>query len=85
MPIYEYECNKCKYRFEKLQSFSAAPLKKCPRCSGPVHKVLHVPGILFKGGGFFTTDRKDKPSFTPGKPKEEKNEPQDDKGSVADN
>ena len=30
MPTYEYECDACKHRFEELQSFSEAPLKKCP-------------------------------------------------------
>ena len=32
MPTYEYECKACNHRFEELQSFSDAPLKKCPTC-----------------------------------------------------
>ena len=32
MPIYEYECESCKYRFEKLQKVSEEDLKECPKC-----------------------------------------------------
>ena len=58
MPTYEYECNACKHRFEELQSFSDAPLKKCPQCKKKQLQRLIGTGaaVLFKGSGFYQTD-----------------------------
>lgn len=56
MPLYEYECQKCGHRFEKIQKFSDAPIKKCPECGGKVEKLLTAPAVHFKGSGFYGTD-----------------------------
>jgi putative FmdB family regulatory protein len=56
MPLYEYECTKCMHRFEVVQKASAARLKKCPKCAGPLRKLLSAPAIQFKGGGWYVTD-----------------------------
>ncbi|HWT83684.1 MAG TPA: FmdB family zinc ribbon protein [Candidatus Methylomirabilis sp.] len=56
VPIYEYECESCKQRFEIMQKFSDRPVKKCAKCGGPVHKVLSAPGLVFKGSGWYVTD-----------------------------
>ncbi|MGA9639988.1 MAG: zinc ribbon domain-containing protein [Terriglobales bacterium] len=56
MPLYEYQCKKCKHRFEKIQSFSAAPLKKCPECGGPLEKLISTSSVQFKGSGWYVTD-----------------------------
>ena len=56
MPIYEYECDKCHYRFELLQRFNERPVKQCAKCGGPVHKVLSPPALVFKGTGWYVTD-----------------------------
>lgn len=58
MPTYEYECDACQHRFDELQSFSDAPLKKCPACKKPKLRRLFGTGaaVLFKGSGFYETD-----------------------------
>lgn len=56
MPIYEYQCKKCKHRFEKIQKFSDQPVKKCPECGGPVEQLLSAPAVQFKGTGWYVTD-----------------------------
>lgn len=56
MPLYEYECKKCKHRFERIQSFSDQPVKKCPKCGGPVERLLSAPAVQFKGTGWYVTD-----------------------------
>jgi putative FmdB family regulatory protein len=58
MPTYEYQCDACKHRFEELQSFSEAPLKKCPKCKKKKLQRLLGAGaaIIFKGSGFYQTD-----------------------------
>ena len=50
MPIYEYECKKCGERFEELQNMNDAPLKNCPKCAGPVSRLLGAgAAIIVKG------------------------------------
>jgi len=57
MPLYEYECENCHKRFEKIQKFSDPPADVCPHCGkGPVKKLLSSPAIQFKGSGFYITD-----------------------------
>ena len=64
MPTYEYECQKCGYRFEEFQSITAAPRKTCPKAECPrggakgrVQRLIGTGGgLLFKGSGFYITD-----------------------------
>src|SRR5262245_48151243 len=57
MPLYEYECEACGQRFEKIQKFSDPPAETCERCGkGPVKKLLSSPAIQFKGSGWYITD-----------------------------
>ena len=59
MPTYEYECESCGYRFEKFQSITAKPLKKCPKCGKKLKRLIgEGSGIIFKGSGFYATDYK---------------------------
>ncbi len=56
MPLYEYQCTKCDHRFEVIQKFSDAPRAKCPKCKGPLRKLISAPAIQFKGSGWYVTD-----------------------------
>lgn len=56
MPLYEYQCDTCAHRFEVIQKFSDAPIDVCPKCGGPVKKLLSSPAIQFKGTGWYITD-----------------------------
>jgi putative FmdB family regulatory protein len=58
MPLYEYECESCHNRFERIQkSFSDPPIETCPACGkGPVKKLISSPAIQFKGTGWYITD-----------------------------
>jgi putative FmdB family regulatory protein len=57
MPLYEYECDACHHRFERIQKFSDPPVDVCPNCGkGPVKKLLSSPAIQFKGSGWYITD-----------------------------
>ena len=56
MPLYEYQCDKCAHRFEVIQKYSDAPIAVCPKCGGPVMKLLSSPAIQFKGTGWYITD-----------------------------
>ena len=56
MPLYEYQCDACGFRFEVIQRFSDAPIESCQSCGGPVRKLLSSPAIQFKGSGWYITD-----------------------------
>ena len=56
MPIYEYECRKCKAHIEAFQKVSDKPLTKCRNCGGKLEKKLSAPAIQFKGSGWYVTD-----------------------------
>ena len=58
MPTYEYKCPDCDYEFEKFQSITAAPIKRCPVCAkNKVQRLIGTgAGLIFKGSGFYITD-----------------------------
>lgn len=57
MPLYEYECENCGGRFERIRKFSDPPLDEpCPKCGGPIRKLISSPAIQFKGKGWYVTD-----------------------------
>ena len=41
MPIYEYNCGTCEYKFDKLQSM-AADGADCPRCRQPADRTISL-------------------------------------------
>jgi putative FmdB family regulatory protein len=65
MPLYEYQCKKCKHRFEKILKFSDKHVRKCPECGGPVEQLLSAPAVQFKGSGWYVTDYAKKSSAPP--------------------
>ena len=56
MPLYEYQCDECGHTFEKIQKFSDPLETTCPKCGGPVRKLMSSPAIQFKGSGWYITD-----------------------------
>lgn len=65
MPTYDYKCQACGHEFEKFQSITSSPIKKCPHCGkNQVKRLIGAgAGLIFKGSGFYVTDYRDK-SYT---------------------
>jgi putative FmdB family regulatory protein len=65
MPTYEYKCDACGYAFERFQSITAEPIKRCPECGkAKVRRLIGTgAGMIFKGSGFYITDYRDQ-SYT---------------------
>ena len=91
MPIYEYQCAKCRKVHEIWQKITEPNATKCPACGGKIERLISASGFALKGTGWYKTDyeRKgkspkkkdgegggDKPSD---KPSEKKAEPKSDK------
>lgn len=56
MPIYEFECRKCKAHIEVFQKMSDKPPVKCRSCGGKLERKHSAPAIQFKGSGWYVTD-----------------------------
>ena len=56
MPIYEFECKKCKAHIEVFQKVSDKPPTKCRKCGGKLERKISAPAIQFKGSGWYVTD-----------------------------
>ena len=56
MPIYEFECRKCKAHTEVFQKMNDKQPTKCSKCGGRLERLISAPAIQFKGSGFYLTD-----------------------------
>jgi putative FmdB family regulatory protein len=56
LPLYEYHCTACGYKFEKIQSFSAKPETECPKCQGVLIRPVTAPALRFEGAGWYVND-----------------------------
>ena len=56
MPLYEYHCNQCGYRYEKIQKFNSEREAACPKCGGDLQRPLTAPALQFKGAGWYVND-----------------------------
>jgi len=84
VPLYEYQCKKCKHKFEKIQKFSDPPVRKCPECGSPVEKIMHAPAVQFKGSGWYVTDyggKSEAPKADNGSEKSEKKDASKEDGA----
>lgn len=61
MPTYEYKCDACGHAFERFQSITSGPVRKCPECGkNKVKRLISTgAGFVFKGSGFYITDYRD--------------------------
>ena len=57
MPTYEYQCTANAHRFDVWQQVGEAP-PPCPECGAATKKVFGVPRVIFKGSGFYVTDKR---------------------------
>lgn len=59
MPIYEYRCESCDHRLEKLQKMSEGDLVDCPECERPdLKRLVSAAAFRLKGSGWYETDFK---------------------------
>ncbi len=71
MPIYEYQCKLCSFRFEVKRSFEEKSPVLCPKCHGEANLIFSPTPVIFKGTGFYTTDNREKPQQESGKEEKE--------------
>jgi len=68
MPTYEYECKSCGHNFDAFQNIKDEPLKACPKCGKEIRRIINGgTGVIFKGGGFYVTDKSGSSSRSKGK------------------
>ena len=57
MPTYEYKCTNDGSTFDLWQEVGS-PAPPCPDCGAPTKKVFQPPRVIFKGSGFYVTDKR---------------------------
>jgi putative FmdB family regulatory protein len=82
MPIYEYECRKCKAHVEAMQKMSDKPLTKCRKCGGRLEKQWSSTSFQLKGSGWYVTDYAAKKTEAKEEPK--KTDAKEEKKSATD-
>lgn len=59
MPIYEYQCEECGNKLEKLMKLSDPAPVTCPACEKPgLKKQVSAAAFRLKGSGWYETDFK---------------------------
>lgn len=57
MPIYEYQCPKCRHTFEEWVKASASHEQEpCPKCGEPSPRIMSQTSFVLKGGGWYVSD-----------------------------
>ena len=56
MPIYEYQCDRCNELFEIFHKIDEECKVACPKCLGPVKKLISATNFVLKGSGFYVND-----------------------------
>ena len=56
MPIYEYQCDRCSEVFEIFHKIDEECRVACPKCLGPVRKLISATNFVLKGSGFYVND-----------------------------
>jgi putative FmdB family regulatory protein len=56
MPIYEYECSRCKEIFEIFHKIDEDCKVACPKCLSPARKLISATNFVLKGSGFYVND-----------------------------
>ena len=62
VPIYDYQCQECKHRFELRQGFDADTVAECPRCGAIAERQISLVPVIFKGSGWYVNDHGKKKS-----------------------
>jgi putative FmdB family regulatory protein len=58
MPVYDFHCQKCEQRVEIEHRFDEPHPKKHRKCGGRLRRIFVSPHIVYKGAGFFSTDKR---------------------------
>jgi putative FmdB family regulatory protein len=58
VPTYEYVCKACKRAFEVQHGLNDPAPANCEECGGELRRIFYPPGLVFKGGGFYSTENR---------------------------
>lgn len=59
MPVYEFECPKCREDEEISCSYKDLKVPVCSNCGSLMIRSYSPPAIQFKGSGFYCTDNRE--------------------------
>jgi putative FmdB family regulatory protein len=56
MPVYEYQCSRCREVFEIFHKIEEEVKVACPKCLAPAKKLISATNFILKGSGFYVND-----------------------------
>lgn len=56
MPIYEYRCQSCGHKFERIEPVSDRRERSCPQCGEMAERLISMTSFILKGDGWYVTD-----------------------------
>lgn len=59
MPLYDFRCKGCNYKFEKFASLKTLRTK-CPQCRAVAIRLISLPGAIIVDGNFSLTNKVDR-------------------------
>lgn len=58
MPTYDFQCLNCTTQVSETCAIEQMdPNPPCHNCNGTMRQIYSVPGVTFKGDGFYSTDK----------------------------
>ena len=58
MPVYTFRCQKCEQTVELEHGYNEPHPSKHTGCRGALKRVFISPEVVYKGSGFYTTDKR---------------------------
>jgi len=58
MPIYTFRCLKCDQRIHKTLPLTSEKEEPTCECGGETVRVFFPPSVIYRPGGFYTTDKR---------------------------
>lgn len=58
MPVYTFGCSKCQQNVEVEHGFNQPHPKRHKGCGGTLKRTFNMPQVVFKGAGFYSTDKR---------------------------
>jgi putative FmdB family regulatory protein len=55
--VYAFRCKKCEAYLDIAHPVNEPHPDKCLFCGGELVRVFHLPSVIYRGSGFYTTDK----------------------------
>lgn len=62
MPTYSFKCSECTVVHHVILGMDEERPTRCPECNGELIRLFTMPNVVYRAGGFQTTDARLEPT-----------------------